>query len=346
MLRYTSLALCLGSNPSNLQTRKTSCLVQLGCTGGFMLVILGWNKLIVQWCKYCDRETLFERLCCTSSLATLYSLLFAACNGCIFMPSRTIVREIWFELEDSFFFFLRQKCVDPLVWWSGSEYLDQLSQLHVLTSVVTRKFLTRAFGTLLASVPCGMILDDMWARTHLLNSSTFTTAAVDSSRLSKRKDGKHCSNNHVCDSDHCHRTCYRSNNHIHATGKMYRTVSDVHDALGAELWSMGQRKSFVPSLEKAPVCIRHERLKNDRKQEPMPVSSSTVTECYPSEWIGAYQTANTSSIVPAMSPLVCPLSWETVMTAPGNYIACCPPYVSYPPSIWTYLRYSSISWAS
>ncbi|KAL9530755.1 hypothetical protein SMMN14_05632 [Sphaerulina musiva] len=59
--------------------------------------------------------------------------------------------------------------------------------------------------------------------------------------------------------------------------------------------------------------------------EPMPVSSSTVTECYPSEWIGAYQTANTSSIVPAMSPLVCPLSWETVMTAPGNYIACCPP---------------------
>lgn len=62
-----------------------------------------WNKLIVQWCKYCDRETLFERLCCTSSLATLYSLLFVACNGCIFMPSRTIVREIWFELEDSFF---------------------------------------------------------------------------------------------------------------------------------------------------------------------------------------------------------------------------------------------------
>lgn len=149
-----------------------------------------------------------------------------------------------------FFFFLRQKCVDPLVWWSGSEYLDQLSQLHVLTSVVTRKFLTRAFGTLLASVPCGMILDDMWARTHLLNSSTFTTAAVDSSRLSKRKDGKHCSNNHVCDSDHCHRTCYRSNNHIHATGKMYRTVSDVHDALGAELWSMGQRKFLFPLLKK------------------------------------------------------------------------------------------------
>lgn len=87
---------------------------------------------------------------------------------------------------------------------------------------------------------------------------------------------------------------------------------------------------LFPLFEKAPVCIRHERLKNDRKQEPMPVSSSTVTECYPSEWIGAYQTANTSSIVPAMSPLVCPLSWETVMTAPGNYIACCPPYVSYP----------------
>ncbi|USW51757.1 hypothetical protein Slin15195_G050760 [Septoria linicola] len=63
--------------------------------------------------------------------------------------------------------------------------------------------------------------------------------------------------------------------------------------------------------------------------EPMPVSSSTVSSCYPSQWIAAYDTAKSgSSSVPAMSPLVCPLSWNTVMTAPGNYIACCPPNFS------------------
>lgn len=83
-----------------------------------MLVILGWNKLIVQWCKYYDRETLFERLCCTSFLATSCSLLFVACKWLRLHAIEDIVREIWFELEDSlffFFFFLRQKCVDPPV---------------------------------------------------------------------------------------------------------------------------------------------------------------------------------------------------------------------------------------
>lgn len=71
--------------------------------------------------------------------------------------------------------------------------------------------------------------------------------------------------------------------------------------------------------------------------DPVPVSGSTVSSCYPSEWLADYTsttktttftgkaTGMVSSIVPAMSPLVCPLRWETVLTAPGNYIACCPP---------------------
>lgn len=71
--------------------------------------------------------------------------------------------------------------------------------------------------------------------------------------------------------------------------------------------------------------------------DPVPVSGSTVSSCYPTEWLESYTSTTTSttftgkatehlsSIVPAVSPLVCPLSWETVMTAPGGYIACCPP---------------------
>lgn len=55
-----------------------------------MLVILGWNKLIVQWCKYYRPRDSIRALVLHVYLATLYSLLFAACNGCIFMPSRTL----------------------------------------------------------------------------------------------------------------------------------------------------------------------------------------------------------------------------------------------------------------
>lgn len=59
--------------------------------------------------------------------------------------------------------------------------------------------------------------------------------------------------------------------------------------------------------------------------EPLPVPSSTVSACYPSEFLAAYA-ASTSGLssVPPMSPLVCPLGWTTVTSAPGDYVACCP----------------------
>lgn len=131
------------------------------------------------------------------------------------------------------------------------------------------------------------------------------------------KDVKHNSFSQVGISD-LNRRCHRPHDNVHTSGKMHRAISDVHHAFIPKLRDLGKRMFTCDSLIDRGLTSM---------QEPMPVSSSTVSECYPSEWIAAYQTANHSSIVPAMSPLVCPLSWETVMTAPGNYVACCPPYV-------------------
>lgn len=67
--------------------------------------------------------------------------------------------------------------------------------------------------------------------------------------------------------------------------------------------------------------------------EPVPVPETTFSNCYPSQWLESYTSVPSyssgstmipaSSIVPAMSPLVCPDSWSTVLTA-GSYVACCP----------------------
>ncbi|KAH8817488.1 hypothetical protein F5884DRAFT_251091 [Xylogone sp. PMI_703] len=75
--------------------------------------------------------------------------------------------------------------------------------------------------------------------------------------------------------------------------------------------------------------------------EPIPVPTSTVNDCYPPEFLQNYTSIPSfsrgstiipaSSIVPAMSPLICPEAWATVFTQDA-YIACCPSgYSLHPP---------------
>jgi hypothetical protein len=65
--------------------------------------------------------------------------------------------------------------------------------------------------------------------------------------------------------------------------------------------------------------------------EPVPYTSMTVSSCYPSEFLRSYTSiaptsdgALGSSIVPAMSSLVCPDNFCTQYAGANNYIACCP----------------------
>ncbi|KAH7357626.1 hypothetical protein BKA66DRAFT_394384, partial [Pyrenochaeta sp. MPI-SDFR-AT-0127] len=62
--------------------------------------------------------------------------------------------------------------------------------------------------------------------------------------------------------------------------------------------------------------------------EPVPFNGTTVTNCYPPEFLESYTSAPSgidgTSIVPVMSPLVCPANFCTVHVGDDNYIACCP----------------------
>ncbi|KAF2626934.1 hypothetical protein BU25DRAFT_75408 [Macroventuria anomochaeta] len=65
--------------------------------------------------------------------------------------------------------------------------------------------------------------------------------------------------------------------------------------------------------------------------EPVPYTSMTISSCYPPEFLTSYTSiapttarALGSSIVPAMSPLVCPENFCTQYVGDNNYIACCP----------------------
>ncbi|KAK2732998.1 CFEM domain protein [Colletotrichum kahawae] len=60
--------------------------------------------------------------------------------------------------------------------------------------------------------------------------------------------------------------------------------------------------------------------------EPVPLPNSTITSCYPTEWVNGYSSvvSKSSSMAPVMSPLVCPSGWNTVSsTWSSGYIACC-----------------------
>ncbi|KAF1978352.1 hypothetical protein BU23DRAFT_524916 [Bimuria novae-zelandiae CBS 107.79] len=75
--------------------------------------------------------------------------------------------------------------------------------------------------------------------------------------------------------------------------------------------------------------------------EPVPVANNTVAACYPSEFLESYTSVEVtnsvgstigSSIVPAMSPFVCPDNYCTMFAEARNYIACCPSnYLFHPP---------------
>ncbi|KAI1291283.1 hypothetical protein F5Y03DRAFT_377115 [Xylaria venustula] len=62
--------------------------------------------------------------------------------------------------------------------------------------------------------------------------------------------------------------------------------------------------------------------------EPVPVPGTTVSGCYPSEFLEYYTTYHVNpttvgSLVPLMSPLVCPFGWQ-VVSKKDDYQACCP----------------------
>lgn len=65
--------------------------------------------------------------------------------------------------------------------------------------------------------------------------------------------------------------------------------------------------------------------------EPEPLPGSLLTACYPSQWVDAYSSPvdASSSVVPVMSPLVCPSGWATQSedSWSSGYMACCASYV-------------------
>ncbi|EUC39782.1 hypothetical protein COCMIDRAFT_64563, partial [Bipolaris oryzae ATCC 44560] len=61
--------------------------------------------------------------------------------------------------------------------------------------------------------------------------------------------------------------------------------------------------------------------------EPVPFENTTFSDCYPSEFLQSYTSVTSgtlgSSMVPIMSPLVCPQDY-CVEFVRGEYMACCP----------------------
>lgn len=62
--------------------------------------------------------------------------------------------------------------------------------------------------------------------------------------------------------------------------------------------------------------------------EPVPVPGTTLSDCYPPEFMEYYTTYHVNpttvgSLVPLMSPLTCPFGWQVVFEK-GDYQACCP----------------------
>lgn len=66
--------------------------------------------------------------------------------------------------------------------------------------------------------------------------------------------------------------------------------------------------------------------------EPVPFENQTSSACYPPAFLESYTSLNItyettfkpSSIVPAMSPFVCPQNYCTQHAGAQNYLACCP----------------------
>ena len=62
--------------------------------------------------------------------------------------------------------------------------------------------------------------------------------------------------------------------------------------------------------------------------EPVPALNQTSSACYPNEFLQQYTSVSSNtkgaSIVPAMSPLVCPSNHCTAIVGETNYAVCCP----------------------
>ncbi|MCJ1261364.1 hypothetical protein MMC22_001228 [Lobaria immixta] len=62
--------------------------------------------------------------------------------------------------------------------------------------------------------------------------------------------------------------------------------------------------------------------------EPRPVPNTTVSDCYPPQFMTSFLASASKTILPAFSPLVCPDNYFTIynqtFTSRPLYIACCP----------------------
>lgn len=58
--------------------------------------------------------------------------------------------------------------------------------------------------------------------------------------------------------------------------------------------------------------------------DPEPVPGTTVTSCYPSQFMSSYLLEKGGQSQAAFSPLVCPEGYTTQGPFTSNYIACCP----------------------
>jgi hypothetical protein len=60
---------------------------------------------------------------------------------------------------------------------------------------------------------------------------------------------------------------------------------------------------------------------------PLPVPLTTISDCYPSQFMSSFAASISHTTEAAFSPLVCPGGYTAVPTswpAASNYIACCP----------------------
>lgn len=62
--------------------------------------------------------------------------------------------------------------------------------------------------------------------------------------------------------------------------------------------------------------------------EPRPVPNTTISDCYPPQFMTSFLASVSSTILPAFSPLVCPDNYFTIynqtITSRPLYVACCP----------------------
>ncbi|KAG9235696.1 hypothetical protein BJ875DRAFT_264352 [Amylocarpus encephaloides] len=85
--------------------------------------------------------------------------------------------------------------------------------------------------------------------------------------------------------------------------------------------------TFTPT---ATGCIKNQltMLANREYQiwlnMPLPVPGTTMSECYPSQFMSSYLESAGGVTQAAFDPLVCPQSYSAVGPFTSNYIACCP----------------------